>query len=67
MISQKTLLTLANKWEPEASHSPQKYREATCVVCEKKMHKMWHCWLNSGGFKKEIHLCRICYPKYDTK
>ena len=64
MISQETLLELANKHEPAASQSLPSYRAATCVVCGKTMHKMWHCWLNIGGFKKEIHLCRKCGIKY---
>lgn len=61
-ISQKVLLKLAEKWEPDASNSQQTYREATCVVCSRPMHKMWHCWLKEGGFKKEIHVCANCYP-----
>lgn len=63
-ISQRELLELANKHEPEASASPPGYRQATCVKCGKPMIYMWHLWLNVGGFKKEIHMCFECGKPY---
>lgn len=51
---------LAEKHEPEASSSPPSYRMATCVTCGKRMIRMWHLWLKTGGFKKEIHMCKRC-------
>ena len=62
-LGQTILLRLANKHEPEASQSPQRYRRATCVNCEKPMIRMWHCWLHTGHFKKEVHVCKRCYKK----
>ena len=64
MITQKQLEVLANKWEPEASQSEPGYRKATCVDCGRVMVEMWHCWLNQGGFKKEVHLCNQCGASY---
>lgn len=26
---------------------------------------MWHLWLDDGGFKKEVHMCRRCGRDYD--
>lgn len=64
VISQEELLALANKHEPEASSSQPEYRQATCVKCGRKMIWMWHLWLHTGGFKKEIHMCGDCGEKY---
>ncbi len=62
MISQRTLLTWANKWEPEASQSPQSFRMAHCAHCGKRLwFRMYHCWINEGGFKKELHFHKSCY------
>lgn len=58
--SQGALADLANQWEPEASASPPSFRRATCVVCAQPMERMWHLWLQEGGFKKEIHMCARC-------
>jgi hypothetical protein len=62
---------LALLHEPEASASPDGFRLATCVVCEKPMVAMWHLWLDwtevaSPRFPydvkivKEIHMCHAC-------
>lgn len=51
---------LALVHEPKASNSPDSYRLATCVVCERPMVAMHHLWLDDGGLKKEIHLCHVC-------
>ena len=64
VISQEELLELANKHEPEASASPPGYRKATCVKCGAEMVEMWHLWLHTGGFKKEIHMCGDCGKDY---
>lgn len=68
--SQDVLIRLHDKWEPEASQSSPKYRAATCVVCARPVHKMWHVWLNhrSGITRrrvtKELHFCRECGKDY---
>lgn len=64
VISQEELLELANKHEPEASASPPGFRQATCVKCGEPMVEMWHLWLHTGGFKKEIHMCGDCGKDY---
>ncbi len=59
-LTQDEIACLAEMHEPEASASPLAYRMATCVVCGRRMIRMWHAWTSSGGFKKEVHLCRRC-------
>lgn len=69
-IPQRVLIGLHDRWEPEASSSTPSYRAATCVVCARPMHKMWHVWLNhrSGVTRrkvtKELHFCRECGADY---
>lgn len=58
-------LRLAASHEPAASASPDGYRLATCVVCERPMVSMWHCWVDGelpDGriLVKEIHMCHAC-------
>ncbi len=67
MISQRTLLAEANKWEPEASQSPQSYRMAHCAFCGRRLWlRMYHCWINIGGFKKELHFHKRCYRELEA-
>lgn len=63
-ISQRELFRLCERHEPEASASPPAYRMATCVVCGRRMARMWHLWLAAGGFRKEVHMCRRCGKAY---
>lgn len=55
---------LALTHEPQASSSPDGYRLATCVLCERPMVSMWHLWLRAviHGliYVKEIHMCHAC-------
>ncbi len=66
---------LALLHEPKASSSPDGFRLATCVVCERPMVAMWHLWCNFSyereypgrsperqyvNFVKEIHMCHKC-------
>ena len=65
---------LALLHEPAASSSPDGFRLATCVVCERPMVAMWHLWLNymearsvtashpahDTKYVKEIHMCHKC-------
>ena len=60
-VTQKELVRLANKWKIDWK---PKYRKATCANCGIEMTKMWHIWLDEGGYKKEIHLCKKCGEKY---
>lgn len=63
-LSQETLLEEANKWEPEASQSPQSFRLAHCAHCGHALFfRMYHCWIQTGWFKKELHFHRRCYKK----
>jgi RNase P subunit RPR2 len=60
MIAQTVLAQLANKWE--IKWTPE-YRRAICISCGRNVHKMWHIWLEEGGFKKEVHICKQCEKK----
>lgn len=63
-LSQEILLEQANKWEPEASRAPQSFRLAHCAYCGRALiFRMYHCWINKGGFKKELHFHKRCYKK----
>ncbi len=53
-----------------ASQSPDGFRLATCVVCERPMVSMWHLWVNREIVElpamaktvvvKELHMCHQC-------
>ena len=63
-VRQHVLQALADKFEPEFE---QQYRHARCAGCERRLWwKMYHCWLESGVWRKEIHLCRRCWRRYAT-
>jgi RNase P subunit RPR2 len=62
MITQEELVRLANKWPIDWK---PKYRRPICANCGVTMAVMWHCWLNEGGYKKEIHLCKKCGNQYN--
>lgn len=57
-MEQRARLALTH--EPSASESPDSFRLATCVCCERTMVAMWHLWLDAEGLKKEIHMCHRC-------
>jgi len=44
-----------------------KYRRSLCTSCLKQGNKFWHIWLDEGGYKKEIHICRKCGLEYGMK
>jgi len=48
------------KWKPE-------YRVFRCAKCQKPIRKAWHVWLNKGGFKLEVHFCKKCFKKVESK
>lgn len=66
----RTRTRLAMAHEPKASSSPDGFRLATCVVCERPMVAMWHLWVNfkevripdlvETNMVKEIHMCHAC-------
>ena len=64
MITSKQILDLIAS--QSIDYTP-KYRRSMCTGCLRKGHKFWHIWLEDGGFKKEIHLCRKCGLKYGMK
>jgi hypothetical protein len=66
-IPQEQLAALAESWEPEASATPPKRRLSRCAACGGRMWFPWHIWLNSGGFKKELHVCNRCVRRRGWK
>ena len=69
------LAWLHEQKNPPASETPDGYRLATCVVCERPMVAMWHLWVRASyerpypgrtpeiqyvNFIKEIHMCHAC-------
>ncbi len=54
------LLKIVQTWrlnkEPE-------YRGFRCANCQKYIHKAWHRWLKTGGFKTPVHFCNDCEKK----
>jgi hypothetical protein len=63
------LAALHERGAHPASASPDGFRLATCVVCERPMVAMWHLWVNfvhrddhgyPFRFIKEIHMCHKC-------
>lgn len=63
-IPMRERVRLALAHEPKASDSPDGFRLATCVVCERPMVAMWHLWVKhvtlEFSFVKEIHMCHAC-------
>jgi RNase P subunit RPR2 len=62
MITQQELVRLANKWP--IKWKPE-YRRPICIGCGRNVAVMWHIWLDEGGYKKEVHLCKKCGKGYD--
>jgi hypothetical protein len=60
---QRQLAALAESWEPEASATPPARRLSKCAACARRMLFPWHFWLETGGFKKELHVCNRCVRK----
>jgi hypothetical protein len=55
---EKKLLIIVKSWN--INPNPE-YRGFRCASCQRKMHKAWHVWLNSDGYKLEVHFCRKCF------
>lgn len=61
------LAALAESWEPGASSSPPRRRLSTCAACARRMVFPWHFWLDTGGFRKELHICNRCVRRRGWK
>ena len=64
MINTQQILDILNSQEIDFT---PKYRRSVCTVCLKEGNKFWHIWLNSHGWKKEVHVCKKCGLKYGMK
>lgn len=57
MCSQEILLKIVETWD--ISEAPE-YRGFRCANCQKYKNEAWHHWVNTGGFRLQIHLCDTC-------
>jgi hypothetical protein len=64
MITEDQILELLGA---QPIHYEPSYRVPICTGCRKPGYKFWHIWLDKGGFKKEIHLCKKCGLDYGMK
>ncbi|MEW6008524.1 MAG: hypothetical protein AB1629_02700 [Candidatus Omnitrophota bacterium] len=62
LIRQDNLLKIAKTWHIKRT---PKYRAFKCANCRRFLHRAWHHWLHSGGFRTPIHLCQKCHNNLD--
>lgn len=60
--TEKKMLNFVKGWK--ISPYPE-YRGFRCAGCQKKIRKAWHIWLNSDGYKLEVHFCLKCFNNLD--
>lgn len=63
-MEQEFLLKIVQTWH--IKNKPA-FRGFKCGNCGKILHKAWHNWLNSGGFKTPVHLCNKCQYGLEIK
>lgn len=63
MELQKKLLKIIKTWNIKLK---PEYRGFRCADCQRHMHKAWHHYLNSGGFKTPVHFCSKCQKKFGS-
>ena len=56
-MKQALLLRIAGTWNPNPK---PEYRGFRCTNCKRSLHKAWHHWLTSGGYRTPVHLCQNC-------
>lgn len=60
-LEQNILLDIVGTWK--ISKNPE-YRGFRCANCQKYNNVAWYHWLNDGGFKLPVHLCKNCEAKF---
>lgn len=61
-MNQEEILKIVKKWK--IKWNPE-YWGFRCAKCQKPMRKAYHCWLNKGGFKLEVHFCKKCFKEVE--
>ncbi|MBI4175822.1 MAG: hypothetical protein HY518_01345 [Candidatus Aenigmarchaeota archaeon] len=56
-MGQQVLLGIVKSWNIKGR---PEYRGFTCGLCGRPLHRAWHHWLHSGGFRTPVHLCAKC-------
>ena len=56
-MKQDALLRVVQTWN--LNPKPE-FRGFRCANCQRYLHRSWHHWLNSGGYKTPVHLCQDC-------
>ena len=56
-MKQDALLCIVQTWN--LNPKPE-YRGFRCANCQRYIHRSWHHWLNSKGYKTPVHLCQDC-------
>ena len=56
-MKQDALLRIVQTWN--LNPKPE-YRGFRCANCQRYIHRSWHHWLNSKGYKPPVHLCQNC-------
>lgn len=59
-MKQDALLCIVQAWN--LNPKPE-YRGFRCANCQRYIHRSWHHWLNSKGYKTPVHLCQDCEKK----
>ena len=56
-MKQDVLLHVVQTWN--LNPKPE-YRGFRCANCQRYLHKAWHHWITSGGYRTPVHLCQSC-------
>ena len=56
-MKQDVLFRVVQTWK--LNPKPE-YRGFRCANCQRYLHKAWHHWVTSGGYRTPVHLCQNC-------
>jgi len=62
-MKQKVLLRIVKTWK--INNKPE-YRGFRCADCQKYIHRAWHYFLKTGGYRTPVHFCNLCQAKLST-
>ena len=61
---QELLLKIVQTWSPSR---PPEYRGFRCANCQRYINKAFYHWLDFGGYKLPVHLCRDCEDEFRNR
>jgi predicted RNA-binding Zn-ribbon protein involved in translation (DUF1610 family) len=61
-MNQKVLLKFVKTWK--INKKPE-YRGFRCASCQRYIHKAWHYFLKTAGWRTAVHLCSDCRVDFE--